>query len=201
MKKFNNKKGFTIVELVIVIAVIGILAGVLIPTFSNVTKQANETAAMEEAKNSLTAVLSASKGSIASDSKFVVDGKYVFTYKDGSLQTVSDTTSTTANGNYVMYLNDKLVTLDATNSYAASLNDGTKEAVISALNALKIAATDTNTVFTAVAVDKKCTIKVTISGDNNSSTVYNFDLLVATDVTKSTVVVIPTANTSTSAGE
>lgn len=31
MKK--NKKGFTIVELVIVIAVIGILAAVLIPTF------------------------------------------------------------------------------------------------------------------------------------------------------------------------
>ena len=39
MKK-NNKKGFTIVELVIVIAVIGILAGVLIPTFSNVVKKA-----------------------------------------------------------------------------------------------------------------------------------------------------------------
>ena len=191
MKKFNNKKGFTIVELVIVIAVIGILAGVLIPTFSNVTKQANETAAMEEAKNSLTAVLSASKGSIASDSKFVVDGKYVFTYKDGSLQTVSDTTSTTANGNYVMYLNDKLVTLDATNSYAANLNEGTKDTIISALKALNIAATTDNTAFTADNTNKKYTIKVTISGDNNSSTVYNFDLLVATDVTKSTVVVIP----------
>lgn len=187
MKKLNNKKGFTIVELVIVIAVIGILAGVLIPTFSNVTKQANETAAMEEAKNSLTAVLSASKGSIASDSKFVVDGKYVFTYKDGSLQTVSDATGTTANGNYVMYLNDKLVTLDGTNSYATALKDGTKKAVVSALNALKIAATDANTEFTAVEADKKCTIKVTIATDN----VYNFDLLVATDVTKSTVVVIP----------
>ena len=40
MKK-NNKKGFTIVELVIVIAVIAILAAVLIPTFSSVIKQAN----------------------------------------------------------------------------------------------------------------------------------------------------------------
>ena len=35
------KKGFTIVELVIVIAVIAILAGVLIPTFSGVIKRAN----------------------------------------------------------------------------------------------------------------------------------------------------------------
>ena len=40
MKK-NNKKGFTIIELVIVIAVIAILAGVLIPTFSTVIKKAN----------------------------------------------------------------------------------------------------------------------------------------------------------------
>ena len=35
------KKGFTIVELVIVIAVIAILAGVLIPSFSSIMKKAN----------------------------------------------------------------------------------------------------------------------------------------------------------------
>ena len=40
MKK-TNKKGFTIVELVIVIAVIAILAAVLIPTFANLIKKAN----------------------------------------------------------------------------------------------------------------------------------------------------------------
>ena len=39
--KHTNKKGFTIVELVIVIAVIAILAAVLIPTFSNLIKKAN----------------------------------------------------------------------------------------------------------------------------------------------------------------
>lgn len=49
MKK--NKKGFTIVELVIVIAVIAILAAVLIPTFTNVVDQANRSAALEEARN------------------------------------------------------------------------------------------------------------------------------------------------------
>ena len=38
------KKGFTIVELVIVIAVIGILSGILIPTFANLTGQAETTA-------------------------------------------------------------------------------------------------------------------------------------------------------------
>ncbi len=55
MKK-NNRKGFTIVELVIVIAVIAILAGVLIPTFSGVVKKAKENAALQEAKNEYTNV-------------------------------------------------------------------------------------------------------------------------------------------------
>ena len=38
----NSKKGFTIVELIIVIAVIAVLAAVLIPTFSNLIQKANE---------------------------------------------------------------------------------------------------------------------------------------------------------------
>lgn len=49
MNKKMNKKGFTIVELVIVIAVIAILAAVLIPTFSGVIKKANQSAAMQYA--------------------------------------------------------------------------------------------------------------------------------------------------------
>lgn len=48
-----NKKGFTIVELVIVIAVIAILAAVLIPTFSSVIEKANESAALQEGKAAL----------------------------------------------------------------------------------------------------------------------------------------------------
>lgn len=50
MKK-NNRKGFTIVELVIVIAVIAILAGVLIPTFASITTKAKDSAALQEATN------------------------------------------------------------------------------------------------------------------------------------------------------
>lgn len=49
MKKNNNRKGFTIVELVIVIAVIAILASVMIPTFSGVIDKANASAAQQKA--------------------------------------------------------------------------------------------------------------------------------------------------------
>lgn len=47
----KSKKGFTIVELVIVIAVIAILAAVLIPTFSNVIGKADQSASLQEAKS------------------------------------------------------------------------------------------------------------------------------------------------------
>ena len=47
----SKKKGFTIVELVIVVAVIAILAAVLIPTFSNLVKKANESADIQAVRN------------------------------------------------------------------------------------------------------------------------------------------------------
>ena len=47
----TNKKGFTIVELVVVVAVIAILAAVLIPTFSGVIRKANIASDTAVAKN------------------------------------------------------------------------------------------------------------------------------------------------------
>ena len=46
----KNKKGFTLVELVIVIAVIAILAGVMIAVFANVVNDARESADLQEMK-------------------------------------------------------------------------------------------------------------------------------------------------------
>ena len=48
--KRSNKRGFTLVELVIVIAVIAILAGVMIATFAGVVNDAKDAAAEQEAK-------------------------------------------------------------------------------------------------------------------------------------------------------
>lgn len=99
MKKVNNKKGFTIVELVIVIAVIAILAAVLIPTFSGVVENANKTAALEKARNSLTAVLTATEGKFAGSYYFAVIDKsnvYWFVCEDGSLKEYESTNEGTS---------------------------------------------------------------------------------------------------------
>ena len=65
----NNKKGFTIVELVIVIAVIAILAAVLIPTFAGIINKANQSADI----SALTQM-----------------NKILATYVDGSVKNVAD---------------------------------------------------------------------------------------------------------------
>ena len=45
MMKKSNKKGFTLVELIVVIAIMAILAAVLVPTITNKIKDANESSA------------------------------------------------------------------------------------------------------------------------------------------------------------
>ena len=62
MIKRNNKKGFTIVELVIVIAVIAILAAVLIPTFAGVIKKANLSADIQAVRQMNTLLATYTEG-------------------------------------------------------------------------------------------------------------------------------------------
>ena len=86
MKK-NNRKGFTIVELVIVIAVIGILAGVMIPTFGSIVDKANNSSrdqqAAAEFKDKFLTNWDYSNGATASG-LYMYDG-YCYTIKNNSL--------------------------------------------------------------------------------------------------------------------
>ena len=94
--KRNNKKGFTIVELVIVIAVIAILAGVLIPTFAGIVSKANKSAAQQEAAALYKEVyaLDMSDGKLDgldNGEAITIDGKTGYTYEvtDGTVEEFS----------------------------------------------------------------------------------------------------------------
>jgi prepilin-type N-terminal cleavage/methylation domain-containing protein len=83
-----NKKGFTIVELVIVIAVIAILAGVMIPTFGGVIDSANESSAKQEAQGIYKQVIIADPTLNSTDTVLYItveNDKYVFVVENAEM--------------------------------------------------------------------------------------------------------------------
>ena len=113
----NNRKGFTIVELVIVIAVIAILAGVLIPTFAGIVNKANQSARAQEAAAALKAVLVVENGAFDTEKYtytfVIVDDEDVYTYEyaNGKLGEEKELNTTiTLTNNDVVYDKDSAFT-------------------------------------------------------------------------------------------
>ena len=101
-----KKKGFTIVELVIVIAVIAVLAAVLIPTFVNLTRKANVSADTVLVKN-----LNTSLSSDAKEHKTMHDALEAAKANGYDIAKIQ----TKANGNKILWdsKNDCFVYLDS----------------------------------------------------------------------------------------
>lgn len=183
MKKLNNK-GFTIVELVIVIAVIGILAGVLIPTFSGITASARQSAALQEAKASLNALLSVNQGTVAEGTQFVVtadEGKevtYVFEFTKGSL--VESTKIKDGEG--------KTLT-QAAAAYCVTPANGEDDAELNAIKGAYISAEyidEDEAVKTGVGEEMMKTLTL-----NGVATVANEGLYYAPDIAPNVIVLLP----------
>lgn len=107
MKK-NSKKGFTLVELVIVIAVIAILAAVMIPTFSGVIASANKSSDFQEVKAAIDGayqdyIVANANGEVLPYGVGFIDGatdntssQFTFTEKSHDMYTIVKTSNVTS---------------------------------------------------------------------------------------------------------
>lgn len=151
MKHLNKQKGFTIVELVIVIAVIAVLSAVLIPTFSNIVANAQNTAAKSNAANIYKEYIveASSKGTVeenviicSGDEKYVVyknsqQLEKVYTLKDAKAELGLNETQPLdiIDGfeNILIKTDEKLIEVKSVNQ----LFDGAKVIIVSDINTNK----------------------------------------------------------------
>ena len=170
MKKMKNKlkKGFTIVELVIVIAVIAILAAVLIPTFSSITNSARESAALQEAKSGSETILALTTGTLPENSAFLVaddeesdTNDYTFVFAGQKIQNVNAVsdfdsvlnkckrndvmTSGSATEGYIVYVSTKALDVNEEEQViAGKINQHVANRILSAIGVTATVTDDTD---------------------------------------------------------
>ena len=198
----NIKKGFTIVELVIVIAVIAILAGVLIPTFSSITKNAKESAALQQARNAMEATLALTGASYPAGTDFIVDdgndGKldYWFSYEENTLRNVTGTAEAKAfkftADYYAAYFSSKCFIRSDTNP-AADMAKKQKQSLDLLKQALALTGGeyDENVDTSTMAADGYAKLAYTIPADGETpATVINIRIYYTTDIEPTLVIVL-----------
>ncbi|MCD7729020.1 MAG: prepilin-type N-terminal cleavage/methylation domain-containing protein [Clostridia bacterium] len=103
--KRNAKKGFTLTELAIVIAVIAILIAVLVPTFTAIINNANKSNALQTAKYAIEEYMF-EEGKNPEDGSFVVvDDKYIFIVVGSAPYETDDSKVSSSHSALISYLN------------------------------------------------------------------------------------------------
>lgn len=114
LKTKRKRKGFTLIELIIVIAIIAILVAVAIPKFSEIRKNANASADLAAAKtihSLIAAETTASSGAIADVSTNTPVPADILNKLDGAKKPKSGTafTYTMSNGDIKIYIDSATV--------------------------------------------------------------------------------------------
>ena len=173
--KNKLKKGFTIVELVIVIAVIAILAAVLIPTFSSITNSARESAALQEAKSGSETILALTTGTLPENSAFLVaddeesdTNDYTFVFAGQKIQNVNAVsdfdsvlnkckrndvmTSGSATEGYIVYVSTKALDVNEEEQViAGKINQHVANRILSAIGVTATVTDGTDNNYTVSA--------------------------------------------------
>ena len=217
--KMKNRKGFTIVELVIVIAVIAILAAVLIPTFSGVISKANESSAKQQAASAEKIALAMSANGTLPDRTGIVIYKedepaYFYEYKNNKLTDVEK--EDIVDGHPVTGYTTTLGSIIVSNEYFAN-DDGTITASRAFTETLKkadslfkklIGVTGTcNATFAVATGSNKLYYKLERNADNtgyvftvidadsetspNPTKTYTIEVFTSVDLSKDCVIIVP----------
>ena len=91
LKKFTNKKGFTLMEMLIVVAIIAILVAIAIPTFSGSLDKANAATDLANIRSGY------ASAQIKAMTETITDGTEFYLQKDGSVET-TDTSAYVCKG-------------------------------------------------------------------------------------------------------